>query len=416
MAHRMHSMIPVCVAAILSLAFAGAARASPKEDEVTRQARVAVQLFEAGKYPEALKQFLEAYAQLSPPEFVIPQVVWNVGRCYEKIGDDVSALQFFQEFEKYANTPEMKATAGAKIADVRLRLMAKVTVLVDVPGAEIRLDGKDVGVSPIRGPLLVDPGRRVIQVRKEGFRRHVETLEVSPKDAQTLRVSLRPIVGQLDVSAPAGTNEEFIVSVDGRDAYRGGLPTSIQVPAGRHKVAVARSGGGERQELAVNVPDSGRVGMVVGARPGTPLALEGSGDAPAAPRPVEVEPVVEVRDATLPETGPVADTSATAPQPVSALKAGLFWSGLGIAVVGGVFHVWGYLQWKNADKSGGATYSELEGTRSSAAWKYYTGFALYGVAGAAVVASIFAGEGRHPLTLAASPTPGGAMLSASTTW
>ncbi len=66
------------------------ARADRRE-EAEKLAQAGELLMDAGKFGDALKQFLDAYARFDPPRFVIPEVLWNIGRCYEELGDDASA-------------------------------------------------------------------------------------------------------------------------------------------------------------------------------------------------------------------------------------------------------------------------------------------------------------------------------------
>jgi len=139
--------------------------------------------------------------------------------------------------------------------------------------------------------------------------------------------------------------------------------------------------------------------------------------APEGPPPQEAKPAI-LPAAPSPIAAPApAPIAAAVPKPrVSAVKAGLFWGGLGAAVLGASLHVGGYVSWRDVS-DGTHTYPDVEAGRKTTTALYGTAYALYGVAAAAVAASFLVpSDGRHPLGFAAAPAPGGASLVASLRW
>lgn len=125
---------------------------------------------------------------------------------------------------------------------------------------------------------------------------------------------------------------------------------------------------------------------------------------PASPAPAEPPAPVVTRPAPSPLEG------------TSGWKAGLFWGGLGAVVLGAGLNVWGYLEYRKVDDAK-HTFAQKRSARDSAVWKYGTAYALYGVGGAAVVASFLVpASGRHPLGIGAVPVPGGGAVVATVEW
>lgn len=394
-----HPLIPV-VAICLSL-LARPAFGGQREDEAATLAKAGQLLFEAGKYENALTQFKDAYSRFDPPRFVIPEVIWNIGRCHEELGDLLSALRAFEEFEKYADTPEYKAAAQKKVAEVRDKVMASVTLSVEPAGALVKVDGADIGTAPLSEPVELMPGRHVLSLSRKGFRPREETLDIKARETRTVRVSLEARVGHIDIAAKGGSVGEARVLVDGSEAYRGPLPATIQVPAGEHVVrAYAQSG--EPAERLLDVPDAGRVPLVLKYRAPTP------------------PPVVPVVATTRPKPDVVPSSfipvvQETAKAPVSKVKAGLFWGGLAAALAGGVLQIAGYTNYSNVN-GGTGTYADKESARNTAQSLYYAAYGLYAAGGLCMITSFFADKGKHPFGFGAAPTQNGVAVSASVRW
>lgn len=121
--------------------------------------------------------------------------------------------------------------------------LATLTLASPLPGAEIWLDGKAVGKTPLRGTLPVPAGRHEVVLRRPGYSeaRQDVTLAAGATEHLALDLLEAPAPGDpvgtvtLAVSEPDAT-----VLVDGqpRPRYREGL----RLPAGAHRLVVKRSG------------------------------------------------------------------------------------------------------------------------------------------------------------------------------
>ena len=121
---------------------------------------------------------------------------------------------------------------------------AHLTLSVSVPGAEVTVNGRTVGVTPLPTSVAVTPGTALIEVHRAGYRDdkrsiRVEegsngsvsvTLEEDPTAAATLKGRLRVTPSEPDAT----------ISVDGTP--RSGATAGIALIAGPHLLHVERAG------------------------------------------------------------------------------------------------------------------------------------------------------------------------------
>lgn len=152
-------------------------------------------------------------------------------------------------------------------AELRAQSVIEVTAAhEDTAGAAVRIDGQPVGNVPHRE--IVEPGRHMVQVSREGFVTFTQWVELQGGQVLTLPVRLereRPRTGSLLVAADVNGAE---VLLDGE--VRGTTPTLIEdVPAGQHRVEVRAPGLEPRQETVL-VEMGRRATVTVRLRPEAP--------------------------------------------------------------------------------------------------------------------------------------------------
>jgi len=159
------------LAAVLAISAAATAQPRTAEQRAAELASEGVHLFQDGRYKEALTRFLESYAHAH-----IPEVIWNIGRCYEELGDLPSALRYFEEFLPLAPNDEARKKALARIEKVRREIersgttaAAESALIVSVEDAEVRevrvvVDGQEVYAGPAPARVALAPGSHVLAV------------------------------------------------------------------------------------------------------------------------------------------------------------------------------------------------------------------------------------------------------------
>jgi hypothetical protein len=137
------------------------ARKAKEAKEAFASFRKGQELFEAADYVGAVEAFTKAY-RLKPHY----SVLCNIALCFERNNQLIKATEHYERclLEGGKDTGEA-ASVRNSLARVR-KLITWVTVASKEPGAEIFLDGQPVGLTPKRIP--VNPGRRVIEVRRTG--------------------------------------------------------------------------------------------------------------------------------------------------------------------------------------------------------------------------------------------------------
>ena len=115
-----------------------------------------------GDYEQALAGFQEAF-QIVPS----PKIYFNFGLAYTGLARHAEALDAFERFinEAHDATPETRADAEHRIASLRKRV-GTLSITCDTAGAEVRIDGKNVGTTPLDKRLYVQAGAHQLVVRR----------------------------------------------------------------------------------------------------------------------------------------------------------------------------------------------------------------------------------------------------------
>jgi hypothetical protein len=116
-----------------------------------------------GQFEDALARFQEAY-RLVPS----PKIQYNFGLAYRGLGRKADALEAFERF--LAEAPDATKETRQNAARERAQLVGQITTLevkVDLPGAEIFVDGRSYGTTRST-PIYLDPGPHQLMVEKSG--------------------------------------------------------------------------------------------------------------------------------------------------------------------------------------------------------------------------------------------------------
>lgn len=133
------------------------------------------------------------------------------------------------------------------------RRMAHLAVKTQVPGADVFVDGRPAGRTPLPATLLVQPGRRRIEVRRAGYQTARKDVTLDDGASAELELDLA-----LDPHAPVGGLLRIEVTEPGADVFIDGQVHASErgtwrIPEGPHTLRVERAGFLPRQRT-VRVP------------------------------------------------------------------------------------------------------------------------------------------------------------------
>lgn len=219
-------LIASILATVPAPAQSSAGNATINPDQATQAAKLyydeGVRLAIAGQWEES-RELLLASFQLDPS----PTTAANLGRVELKTGryrDAFDHLSFFLREARQISDGDRKATE-AMIAEAKAKLGA-VTIHVDIPGAEVLVDGQPVGSSPLAEPVFVDAGSRRFEARKPGHGAVHRVSNIAPGTAPDVELKLSsPPVIQPAAATPkdAGKKETRQILIYTGSAVSGGL-------------------------------------------------------------------------------------------------------------------------------------------------------------------------------------------------
>jgi tetratricopeptide (TPR) repeat protein len=249
----------LCGAALL---LSPASFAQDATDQAKTFFTAGAQAYEAGQFTVAIQAFEEAYrlaprpgilfsmAQAHRRQYYVdknPEQLGAAVRRYreyvEKVpqgGRRADAAQALAELEPIASrTGAPAAGEGAAPAASPAKQQTRVMVSSQTKGARVSLDGARA-VELTDGPLIaeVKPGKHTVKVSAEGYFDEVQEINAVEGGLVPRDVALRDRPAALKIAAPSGSD----VSIDGRPMGTTPLPAPIEVPAGRHFIAVTKNG------------------------------------------------------------------------------------------------------------------------------------------------------------------------------
>lgn len=146
--------------------FSGGAHAAPspgKSDVATDKARQlhveGDDLYTQGDYARARVAYVAAWALKKNW-----QLAGSLGDCELKLGFYRDAAEHLAYFLRVSpmQPPSGNATKLYKEAQAKI---ARLDIAIDLPGADVVVDGKFVGKSPLEDPIFVDPGSHAVEIR-----------------------------------------------------------------------------------------------------------------------------------------------------------------------------------------------------------------------------------------------------------
>ena len=192
--HRRMSFPALLVALLLALGGTGAGAAKPGAARAAARKHFerGTTLYQEGRYAEAAAAFEAAYQTLANGV-----VLYNLGQCYEKLGQLQRAIGYYREYLRMVPNAEDRPLVESLIARLEKRhaeeSRPQVTVSSEPAGARLRVDGEARGVTPWSNRLEVGPHQ--LEVTHEGYQPLRRDVELRPGEPLELQLMLTPLPG-----------------------------------------------------------------------------------------------------------------------------------------------------------------------------------------------------------------------------
>jgi hypothetical protein len=189
---------------LLALLAQTAAPTGSPEAKARAQALVkeGTKLYDRGSLGEALEKFKQAYA-----EYASPKLFFNIGQANRDLGRPVEAIESFERFmgEVKDAAPEVTAEARKSVAELKTKV-GSLLIECATAGAEIGVDGKPVGLTPLANSVRVTPGNHQVTAKHSTGSLAMEDVNVRAGTVETVVLRLRAVVEPVAVAptpAPA---------------------------------------------------------------------------------------------------------------------------------------------------------------------------------------------------------------------
>jgi hypothetical protein len=168
--------------------------------EARRHHEAGLALVKNKSFGEAIAEFNQAY-DLGHDATVLHEI----GRAYIAIDQPVFAVDSLKKYLRVAGkqlSPAKRRAVEAEIAKQENRI-ATLQIQSSVAGAVLRIDGMDMGKTPLAEAVRVTSGAHLLTLVADGHRPHEQRLELAGGDRRTIDIHLEPDAAV----APAATAE-----------------------------------------------------------------------------------------------------------------------------------------------------------------------------------------------------------------
>lgn len=200
--------------------------AQPAKERARELEKEAEDAYTRGRYDIAVKQYRAAWQLEKSYRYIC-----GIGRTQFVTGgfrDAAESLSICRRMLPKEESAGLRKLFEDDLKSARAQV-GEITVDVNVPGAEVLVDGKLVGKLPRRDPIFVGPGQHGVEVRAPGYEPAATITMVRAGDSTRMAMPLYPEdPGEAQV-APAPPEQ---VAPRPKAAADARVPASSPVPAG----------------------------------------------------------------------------------------------------------------------------------------------------------------------------------------
>jgi len=231
---------PIHVMALLWLAAAASravTAAADDGDEARIQYERGVELYDAGKFEEALVAFSRAY-ELKPSY----KILYNIAQTDNERGEYAGALGAYRRYlAEGGGGLDAARTSEVEAEVTRLEsLVGSLEVECAVDGSFVLVDGRRMGEAPFREALLVNLGERNVMVKKGAVELYHEVVRIAGGQELTIVVEAPPEGGAAGTAGGGGRAGPHGASIARGRKVAGGIVLGV---AGAAAVVAGVTGG-----------------------------------------------------------------------------------------------------------------------------------------------------------------------------
>jgi hypothetical protein len=184
-----------------------------------------VKAYQLARWEEARASFLAAWALAKHYT-----IAGNLADCEMRLGlyrDAAEHLAYYvREVAKDGSSTPDERKDGQRHYDEARAKVASVVVRVNVPAADLYVDGKSIGKSPLVSPLFLDAGPHELEARSEGYLSAKTTVDAKVGTSRDIALELKRAYVVPPVLPPSGGPSPVWIAVSGALAV-GGLGAGI---------------------------------------------------------------------------------------------------------------------------------------------------------------------------------------------
>jgi hypothetical protein len=178
-----------CVGFVLCLSIDNA-RADANKKEAKKHFEAGMALTHKEEYKAAAEKF-ERSIELYPTK----NALFNLANCYKILYEWKEALETVERMKRLfkGRFDEKWLTEISTLESKLKKDIVELNVEINIDGASIYVDGKKVGISPLKEGLLLSPGEHEVVVTKEGYKKAIESIALDIGDKKHETFTLEPI-------------------------------------------------------------------------------------------------------------------------------------------------------------------------------------------------------------------------------
>jgi len=190
--------------------------------------------YEAGRYEAALGEFF--LEQRVAPN---PRIVFNIARCHERLRRHAGAYMYYAEYLASTDSDETRRTRASEALTQLESQVARLRVRSEPAGASIYIERRELGVWGVSPSIIArDPGSAHVYIELAGHYPEERDVELTRGALTELALTLRRIVGTVEVSGPAD-GQVRVLTPAGETVAEGAAPLSAQLAPGDYRVEVS---------------------------------------------------------------------------------------------------------------------------------------------------------------------------------